>query len=318
MSTPPFLTLPACARALRVTTARGEFAALRAEPAGAVRGSALLVPGFTGSKEDFIALLEPLAAAGYRVTAVDQRGQLDTGGPDDPAAYAVAALGADVRALTAALLREDGTGPLHLLGHSFGGQVVREAVLAEAASGGAASGGAASSGDVPGGAAPAGAAGVLPWASLTLMSTGPGTIEPGEAEKTKLLVDVLPSMSLEQIWQVMQDMEEASGDRARRPSPEVAAFLHRRWLANVPQSLITTGGHLIAAPDRVDELAAAVAAGLPALVLSGVRDYAWPVPEQTAMAERLGARRVVVADAGHSPNAERPAATAEALLAFWA
>ncbi|MFF2657859.1 alpha/beta fold hydrolase [Kitasatospora sp. NPDC058032] len=300
MSTPPFLALPSCARALRVVTARGEFAALRAEPAGAVRGSALLVPGFTGSKEDFIALLEPLAAAGYRVTAVDQRGQYETGGPDDPAAYEPAALGADVRALTAALLAEDGAGPLHLLGHSFGGQVVREAVLAQAVLAQAAAGGAA-----------------LPWASLTLMSTGPGAIDPAEAERTRLLIGVLPTMGLEEIWRLMQDMEEGSGDRARRPSPEVAAFLHRRWLANVPQALITTGGHLVAAPDRVEELAAVVAAGLPALVLSGVRDYAWPVPEQTAMARRLGARRVVVADAGHSPNAERPAATAEALLALW-
>ncbi|KJY37562.1 alpha/beta hydrolase [Streptomyces sp. NRRL S-495] len=302
MSTPPFLTLPPSARALRVVTARGQFAALRAEPAGAVRGSALLVPGFTGSKEDFIALLEPLAAAGYRVTAVDQRGQYETGGPhDDPAAYAVNALGADVRALTGALAAEGGTGPLHLLGHSFGGQVVREAVLAAAAEAAA----------TPGGAP-------LPWASLTLMSTGPGPIDPAEAERTRLLIDVLPTMGLEEIWQVIQQMEQNDGERARRrPSPEVAAFLHRRWLANVPQALITTGGHLVAAPDRVAELAAAVTAGLPALVLSGVQDYAWPVPEQTAMAERLGARRVVVADAGHSPNAEQPAATAEALLAHW-
>ncbi|MFI6844718.1 alpha/beta fold hydrolase [Kitasatospora sp. NPDC050467] len=290
MSTPPFLTLPRCARALRVATARGEFAALRAEPAGAVRGSALLVPGFTGSKEDFIALLEPLAAAGYRVTAVDQRGQFETGGPDDPAAYAVDALGADVRALSA-VLAADG-GPLHLLGHSFGGQVVREAVLAAAAEG------------------------PLPWRSLTLMSTGPGAIEPGEAERTKLLISVLPTMSLEEIWQVLQQMEEGSGDPARHRTPEVTGFLHRRWLANVPQALMTTGSHLVDAPDLVDELAAAAGA-LPALVLSGVRDYAWPVPEQTKMAERLGARRVVVEDADHSPNAEQPAATAEALAGFW-
>ncbi|MEU9077245.1 alpha/beta fold hydrolase [Kitasatospora sp. NPDC048538] len=290
MSTPPFLTLPRCARALRLSTARGEFAALRAEPDGPVRGSALLVPGFTGSKEDFIALLEPLAAAGYRVTAVDQRGQYETGGPDDPAAYAVGALGADVRALTAAVAAEGV--PTHLLGHSFGGQVVREAVLAAAADG------------------------PSPWRSLTLMATGPGAIDPAEAARTKLLLDALPALSLEEIWQVMQQMEEGSGDQRQRPDQAVAQFLHRRWLANVPLALTVTGGHLVAAPDRVAELAAATA-GLPVLVLSGVRDYAWPVPEQSAMARRLGARRVVVEDAGHSPNAERPAATAAALADFW-
>ncbi|MGW3039053.1 alpha/beta fold hydrolase [Kitasatospora sp. NPDC001159] len=291
MSTPPFLTLPGCARAERVVTARGEFAALRAEPDGPVRGSALLVPGFTGSKEDFIGLLEPLAVAGYRVTAVDQRGQYETGGPDEAGAYGVTALGSDVRALTEVLAAEGG--PLHLLGHSFGGQVVREAVLAAAAEG------------------------PLPWRSLTLMATGPGAIDPAEAARTKLLLDVLPVMTLEEIWQVMRQMDESSDAPKPVLEPDVAEFLHLRWVANVPRALAVTGGHLVDAPDRVDELAAVAAGVLPVLVLSGGRDYAWPVPEQSRMAERLGARRVVVADAGHSPNAEQPAATAEALAAFW-
>ncbi|TGB13279.1 alpha/beta hydrolase, partial [Streptomyces palmae] len=79
MSTPPTLTLPSCATASRLVTARGEFAMHDARPAaGPVRGTALLVPGFTGSKEDFIALLEPLATAGFRVVAVDGRGQYET------------------------------------------------------------------------------------------------------------------------------------------------------------------------------------------------------------------------------------------------
>ncbi len=288
MSTPQSLKLPGCARSLRLATPRGEFAALRSEPAGEPLGTALLVPGFTGSKEDFIALLEPLADAGYRVLAVDQRGQYQSGGADDPAPYAIAQLGADVRALGELLT---GTGPLHLLGHSFGGQVAREAVL--------------------------GADGPLPWASLTLLSTGPAAIDPAEAARTKLLLDALQTMDLESIWQILQQMEEGSGDPAKRPSPEVARFLHERWLANVPQALITMGGHLVSAPDRVDELAAATPA-LPKLVLSGVRDYAWPVEEQSRMAQRLGAGRVVIEDAGHSPNVEQAAATAAALARFWA
>ncbi|MDH6575531.1 alpha/beta fold hydrolase [Kitasatospora sp. MAP5-34] len=285
MSTPPFLALPACAEALRLTTARGEFAALLAVPDGPPRGTALLVPGFTGSKEDFIALLEPLAAAGYRVLAVDQRGQYETGGPADPAAYAIEQLADDVLALSAEL---SGGGPLHLLGHSFGGQVVREAVLR--------------------------AGRELPWQSLTLLSTGPASIDPNEAGRTKLLIDALRTMDLESIWQLLRRMEKDSGGPAVPLRPEIADFLHRRWVANVPEALVTTGGHLVAAPDRVAELAAVA---LPKLVLSGVQDYAWPVGEQSAMAERLGARRVLIDDAGHSPNAEQPAATAAALVDFW-
>src|SRR4051794_29792385 len=96
----------------------------------AVRGTALLVAGYTGSKEDFAPLLAPLADAGYRVVAIDQRGQSESPGPDDPAAYSVTELGLDVVAV-ARVLREESGEPLHLLGHSFGGLVSRAAVLAE-------------------------------------------------------------------------------------------------------------------------------------------------------------------------------------------
>src|SRR5690606_17974139 len=126
MSTPPFLDLPPSARALRMATARGEFAVHEAVPDGPVRGAALLVPGFTGSKEDFIALLDPLAKAGFRTVAVDQRGQYETKGPADPAAYRLTELALDVLALTSELGREGH--PVHVLGHSFGGLVVRTAV----------------------------------------------------------------------------------------------------------------------------------------------------------------------------------------------
>jgi len=67
------------------------------------RQPAVLVPGFTGSKEDFLAILHQLGAAGRRVLAIDLRGQYQTPGPDDPAAYAIGALGADVAAIVAAV-----------------------------------------------------------------------------------------------------------------------------------------------------------------------------------------------------------------------
>jgi pimeloyl-ACP methyl ester carboxylesterase len=294
MSTPPFLTLPASVRSVRLDTARGGFAVLRGRPqAGPARGTALLLPGFTGSKEDFIGMLDPLTQAGFQVLAIDQRGQFETGGPDDEAAYSLPELALDLRAVTGALGGGEvgGAGPVHLLGHSFGGYVVREAVL-EAAAGEAR----------------------LPWDSLTLMSTGPGAVCAAEAGRAELLVSVLPPvMELEAVWQAMKELERASG-AAPVADPQVAEFLHRRWLANVPAALRVTGRQLTVEPDRVDQLAKA---GLPTLVLSGEQDYAWPVPEQALMAQRLDARQVTVAGAGHSPNAERPAATAAALAEFW-
>ncbi|MCM2426343.1 alpha/beta fold hydrolase [Streptomyces sp. RKAG337] len=280
MSRPPTLELPEGARAYRLATARGDFAVLDAGTA--VLGTALLVPGFTGSKEDFIALLEPLALAGYRVVAVDGRGQHETGGPADESAYAQAELAADVLAQTEAL---GGPGPVHVLGHSLGGLIVRAAAIDA----------------------------VPPWESLTIMSSGPAAIDAEQQARTRMLVEALPAMGMEAVWQAMRDMDAENADAADVP-PAIAEFLYRRWMGNVPEQLIATGRQLIAEPDRVAELAAVP---IRTLVLSGDVDYAWPPEWLDDMALRLGARRVVIKGAEHSPNVEQPEATAEALIDFW-
>jgi pimeloyl-ACP methyl ester carboxylesterase len=121
-------------------------------------------------------------------------------------------------------------------------------------------------------------------------------------------------MDMETAWRAMRAL-----DADREDSPEnpgwLDDFLHRRWVTTAPEQLIATARQLMTEPDRVGELAAVP---LPKLVLSGEVDYAWPIPQLDAMAERLGARRVVIKGAEHSPNAERPAETAAALIAFWA
>src|SRR4051812_3247129 len=106
----------------------GPLVALDTGPAGGA--TVLLVAGYTGSKEDFAPLLRPLCGAGYRAVALDQRGQYESPGPDDPAAYTVADLAADV-VTVGRVLRSETPGPVHLVGHSFGGLVSRAGVLAE-------------------------------------------------------------------------------------------------------------------------------------------------------------------------------------------
>src|ERR1700742_704300 len=125
MSTPTSLELPEGTRRATVVTARGECAVLDAMPAAGPceLGTAMLVPGYTGSKEDFTAILGQLAAAGRRVIAIDLRGQYQTPGADDPAAEGIAELGTDIMAVA------DATQASHLLGHSFGGLVARSAFL---------------------------------------------------------------------------------------------------------------------------------------------------------------------------------------------
>ncbi|MEV6791029.1 alpha/beta hydrolase [Streptomyces sp. NPDC051320] len=287
MSRPPTFTPPPGTRAHALATARGNFAVLEAPPAAPLKGTALLLPGFTGSKEDFIAMLPPLAAAGYRVIAVDGRGQYESTGPDRQEAYAQKELAHDVLAQTAAL-----GGPVHLLGHSLGGQLARAAVLLD-----------------PG-----------PFRSLTLMSSGPARVTEAQCRKVQLLSDALAVMDMGQVWEAMramdapQDAEEADGlteDDRRAPDEDA---LRTRWLKHNPAQLLATGRQLTVEPDRVDELAALP---LPKHVVSGERDDAWPVPQLDAMAVRLGARRTVIEGAEHSPNTDRPVRTAEALAAFW-
>lgn len=282
------MDLPENVSARRLETSRGSFAVLDAAPApdAPARGTALLVPGFTGSKEDFLALLPPLTAAGFRVVAVDGRGQHESGGPRTETAYAQSELAADVIAQAAALTEEYAAGPVHLLGHSLGGHIARAAVLN---------------------------AGPALWGSLTLMSSGPASIAADQQTRTQLLVDFLPTADMETAWQAMRAMDAENGERDDTPG-WLDEFLHRRWVNTIPEQLTATAKQLMTEPDRVDELAAV---GLPLLILSGEVDYAWPVSWLDAMALRLHARRVVIKGAEHSPNAERPAETAAALIDFW-
>ncbi|MFF4949372.1 alpha/beta fold hydrolase [Streptomyces chattanoogensis] len=280
MSTPPTLKLPPCARAYRLDTARGTFAVHDARPDGHPVGTALLVPGFTGSKECFIGLLEPLAAAGFRVLAVDGRGQHESPGPREESAYAQRELALDVLAQAEAL-----GGPVHLLGHSLGGLITRAAVLLDAA----------------------------PFRSLTVLSSGPAAIAETQQVRVRMLIEALGTLEMEAVWQAMRELDPVEAADESTP-PEIGAFLHRRWLNTVPEQLAVTGRQMLSEPDRVAELAALA---LPKHVISGAVDYAWPVPLMDAMAERLAAHRTVIEGAEHSPNAEQPAATAAALAGFW-
>ncbi|NDU76097.1 alpha/beta fold hydrolase [Actinomadura sp. DSM 109109] len=284
MSTPRFVSLPPGVRRTTVETSRGPFAALEALPGSGApdRCPALLVPGLTGSKEDFLAVLQTLAASGRRVVAIDMRGQYETLGPDDEDAYTRAALGADIAALLAAL----GPGPVHLVGHSFGGLVCREAVLS--------------------GARPA---------SFTVMSSGPSAISGPAATRARALRDAVPEIGLAQLWELGLEPDYL----ARGIEREIVAFLKARTLGNSPKGLARMADEILTAPDRVDELAKHCAdAALRVLVLYGEDDDAWDPRVQADMAERLNASKVVIPGAAHSPAWDAPETTAAALRAHWA
>jgi pimeloyl-ACP methyl ester carboxylesterase len=261
----------------------GPLAALDTGGAGSL-GTALLVAGYTGTKEDFAPILAPLAAAGIRAVAVDQRGQFESPGPDDPSSYAIDELAADVLAVGAAL-RAEGSGPVHLLGHSFGGLVSRAAVLDDPAA----------------------------FTSLTLLGSGPSRLTGRRAQLLDHLAPLLEAGGVPLVHETMEQLA-MTDPRAQAVPAATREFLSRRFLRNSAAGLRGMADAMLSEPDRVAELAAT---GIPVLVAHGEADDAWLPHVQADMARRLGARHEVIEGAIHSPAVENPPRTAEVLLDFW-
>jgi pimeloyl-ACP methyl ester carboxylesterase len=109
-----------------VATPRGSFAVLTAGEAGPDRPVVLLVPGWTGSNEDFLDLLPLLAAQGRLAVALDPRGPRETRATHEAEVPTLLHLAADVLAVAGVVA----DGPVDLVGHSVGGLVAAEATLA--------------------------------------------------------------------------------------------------------------------------------------------------------------------------------------------
>ena len=268
-----------------IATGVGDLAALVGEPSTGTTPAppVLLVPGYTGSKEDFLPVLGPLARAGHRAVAIDLRGQYESAGPDDPSAYAIDALAKDVAGVLADLSGGP-QGTAHLVGHSFGGLVTRAAVI--------------------GGARPR---------THVLVGSGPGAIPGRRRDIVPLMLQVAETDGMRALADAAAELD-AADPRMAGIAPEVIDFLHERWINSSPLALRVMGDELLSAPDEVDDLAAA---GVRTLVVHGEADDAWPPDVQEEMAKRLGAEHVVIADSVHSPACEQPEAFVAALVAFW-
>ncbi|MEU3395352.1 alpha/beta fold hydrolase [Streptomyces filamentosus] len=283
MSKPRSLTLPPRTRARRLETVRGGFAVLDAAPEGERRGTVLMLPGYTGSKEDFLALLGPLSGAGYRAVAVDGRGQNESYGPRGRAAYRRRALALDAVAQAMAL----GDGPVHLLGHSFGGIVARSAAVLSPRA----------------------------FRSLTLLSSGPGRVARPQRIRIRALRAGHAFLAKERVWRTTRWLDS----RGEEPdetvdSPELVGFLRRRWMLTKVAQLSGAGRLLLRDADGPAELAGLP---LPVHLAYGSGEMVWPPAELAAVAARTGAHHTVLEGAGHSPNVSHPRELAERLTAFW-
>lgn len=279
---------PHGARTVTVDSALGPLTAWRADAdrSAAVEGppaTAVLLPGYSGSKEDFAPLVDAIAAAGIGVLALDLPGQYESPGPETEADYRPGALGPVVAGIVA---DEAAAGRrVLLLGHSFGGLVARATVLAGA-----------------------------PVHGLTLMDSGPGELPMG-GRRTQL--DILEPVLRRRGIDAVVALRDASGEWSST-DPEVVALLRERLRRSAVAGLLGMGDALRSEPDRTAELVAAVRARrVPCLIVCGVDDDAWPVSTQRTMADRLEAEFASIPHAAHAPNVENPTALLDVLVPTW-
>jgi len=142
------------------------------------------------------------------------------------------------------------------------------------------------------------------WSSLTLLCTGPHY----SLKKTELeaLLHLMQTMTMAEFWVFYKEEID-------KPSPRYELF-KKRWHMSDPTSLTETSRLLLETQSVISELRATK---IPAHVMYGENDDAWPMPMQDQMAKDLSAPRTIIKDAGHCPNEDQPEETVRALTNFW-
>jgi len=277
------LSLPEGVEKTRIALSAHELAALKTTKPALADEVVVCLPGFTGSKEDYVAILPVLSEAGYQVISIDHRGQYQSKYPETKNSFTLSTLAGDVVALSGQLNKK-----VHLIGHSMGGLIAAHAVLKKPEL----------------------------FSSVTMLCSGPGAIPLDRQKNIAAIRQGFPGTSLSDAWKIIE-AEERSANPNRFSEP-VWEFRKNRWLESNPQALHETAALLQDTPDFSQELAVVLNQNkIGALVLTAENDDVWPLSEQQRLAETINGKYVVLADAGHSPARETPAETAAALIEFY-
>lgn len=257
----------------------GQLAAITAGKPG--RPRVLLVPGVTGSKEDFSLMLPLLAAAGFHAESVELAGQYESAaaGPEnlDPPRrrYDHELFLDDLIAVA-----EAGPAPVHVLGYSFAGTIAQLACLARPEL----------------------------FASLTLLSCPPRAGQVFRAVKrigwlSPWLSSRVGAALL--IWGI------------RRNFTKVPPGRHRFVLDRFRLTRRSSVGDIIGLMKRTPDTRASIRAlPIPKLLVVGEHDL-WPTALHADFAEQLGARFVAY-PTGHSPCETTPHQLVAELIELYA
>ena len=273
-------------RVLPTGSVKSSFAAPSGNLAFVSMGAAdaervVLVPGVTGSKEDFSLMLPGLAAAGYLVQSFDIAGQYESAsaGPrerrDGRAHYDYELFVADLISVL-----EHGRRPAHVLGYSFAGTVAQIAFARRP--------------DL--------------FASISLLSCPP---RPGQAFRTVKRIGWFSTFAGGRlgaallIWGIRSNVVPARPGRLRFVRHRFA-FTNRRSVGDVIRLMKRT-------PDLRSTLAES---HIPKLVAVGTHDL-WSRALHEEFASEIGAR-LAVYSSGHSPCETAPHQLNRDLLALFA
>ena len=245
----------------------------------------LISHGFTGAKEDFADVIDPLAEAGWWVVAPDLRGHGASDQPEEEAAYSLTIFAEDLFGLAHGL----GWDRFALLGHSMGGMIAQELALGRPER----------------------------IERLVLMSTSHGPIDELDPETVEVGVAILREQGLPALLEMLTLLPKAeptpSEVRVRAERPGYVEFADGKVHRCSGAMYAAMGMELTSRHDRLDELTSLT---VPTLVIVGDEDRLMLAPSHRMAAAIPGAELVVVPDAAHSPQFENPDPWWKAVSAF--
>jgi pimeloyl-ACP methyl ester carboxylesterase len=271
--------LPEGVTAFRFAAPSGSLAGIQAGQAGSPR--IVLVPGVTGSKEDFVLMMPDLAAAGFHVIAYDMAGQYESSaaGPENHVPptrrYTHELFVADLLAIL-----ESTPDPAHVLGYSFAGTVTQIALTRRPEL----------------------------FLSLALLSAPPQSGQGFRGMKGVGSISGLAPGSLGAFFMLLGLQLNVV-----KVPPGRASFVRLRLKQTRRRSVSDIIGLMKHAPDLDATLATLP---LPKLVAVGEHDL-WPVELHRELATAIGAT-LAVYPTGHSPCETSPNQLVRDLLALYA
>lgn len=277
------LVNPAGIREQKFNTSKNVIGALVSEPEAIHAGTIIFIPGWSGSREDFVAVMPILSSLGWHCISIDQHGQPSSYGSNKEVDFTLENFAQDVIDIANTFSE-----PVHLVGHSFGGLVAQFGASKSPQS----------------------------FASITLVCSGTGPLPKENWGGLPALVQAVEKgRSLAFIWFVKTVTLTIL--RKQKFSKPVRKWRKQRWLNTNPLSLKVMSELLMNVENVTNKLKQTLKSHkLPILVLRGENDDAWPRSEQQEMAKILDANFVEIIGAAHSPARELPDKTAIELDTF--